>query len=137
METQFARTELLLGKENMEKLADARVCIFGIGGVGGYVAEALARSGVGHLELVDNDVVALALISAVKDRLDDFLHVPRNFRKENDLRTGCNTDVESDISGVNRALKPFERLWYRRNFTLDGFDHVQGGAGAFIKDATK
>jgi len=60
METQFSRTELLLGKENMEKLAAARVCIFGIGGVGGYVAEALARSGVGHLELVDNDVVALS-----------------------------------------------------------------------------
>ena len=60
MENQFSRTELLLGKENMEKLAEARVCIFGIGGVGGYVAEALARSGVGHLELVDNDVVCLS-----------------------------------------------------------------------------
>ena len=44
----------------MEKLSAARVCIFGIGGVGGYVAEALARSGVGHLELVDNDVVCLS-----------------------------------------------------------------------------
>ena len=44
----------------MEKLAAARVCIFGIGGVGGYVAEALARSGVGHLELVDHDVVCLS-----------------------------------------------------------------------------
>ena len=60
MENQFSRTELLLGKENMEKLAAARVCIFGIGGVGGYVAEALARSGVGHLELVDDDVVCLS-----------------------------------------------------------------------------
>jgi tRNA A37 threonylcarbamoyladenosine dehydratase len=60
MEKQFSRTELLLGKRNMEKLAAARVCIFGIGGVGGYVAEALARSGVGHLELVDNDVVCLS-----------------------------------------------------------------------------
>ena len=60
MENQFSRTELLLGKENMEKLAAAHVCIFGIGGVGGYVAEALARSGVGHLELVDNDVVCLS-----------------------------------------------------------------------------
>ena len=60
METQFSRTERLLGKENMEKLAAARVCIFGIGGVGGYVAEALARSGVGHLELVDNDVICLS-----------------------------------------------------------------------------
>ena len=60
MENQFSRTELLLGKENMEKLTVARVCIFGIGGVGGYVAEALARSGIGHLELVDNDVVCLS-----------------------------------------------------------------------------
>ena len=60
MENQFSRTELLLGKEKLEKLAAARVCIFGIGGVGGYVAEALARSGVGHLELVDNDVVCLS-----------------------------------------------------------------------------
>lgn len=60
MENQFSRTERLLGKENMTKLAAARVCIFGIGGVGGYVAEALARSGVGHLELVDNDVVCLS-----------------------------------------------------------------------------
>ena len=60
MENQFSRTERLLGKEKMEKLAAARVCIFGIGGVGGYVAEALARSGVGHLELVDNDVICLS-----------------------------------------------------------------------------
>ena len=60
MENQFSRTERLLGKENMEKLAAARVCIFGIGGVGCYVAEALARSGVGHLELVDNDVICLS-----------------------------------------------------------------------------
>ncbi|MBR4909549.1 MAG: tRNA threonylcarbamoyladenosine dehydratase [Acidaminococcaceae bacterium] len=60
MESPFSRTELLLGKENMEKLAAARVCIFGIGGVGGYVAETLARSGVGHMELVDNDVVCLS-----------------------------------------------------------------------------
>ena len=60
MENQFSRTERLLGKENMEKLAAARVCIFGIGGVGSYVAETLARSGVGHLELVDNDVVCLS-----------------------------------------------------------------------------
>ena len=60
MENQFSRTELLLGKEKLEKLAASRVCIFGIGGVGGYVAEALARSGVGHLELVDNDVVCLS-----------------------------------------------------------------------------
>ncbi len=54
----FSRTELLLGAEGMEKLKKARVAVFGIGGVGGYVAEALARSGVGALTLVDNDTVS-------------------------------------------------------------------------------
>lgn len=57
MEDIFMRTGLLLGQENMEKLARARVAVFGVGGVGGYVVEALVRSGVGALELIDNDVV--------------------------------------------------------------------------------
>lgn len=57
MET-FARTEMLLGRENVKKLADAKVAIFGVGGVGGYVAEALARSGLGNLVLVDHDTVS-------------------------------------------------------------------------------
>ena len=54
----FSRTELLLGRAGMEKLENARVAVFGIGGVGGYAAEALARSGVGALDLIDNDRVA-------------------------------------------------------------------------------
>ena len=54
----FARTELLLGSEAMEKLKNARVAVFGVGGVGGYVAEALARSGVGALDLIDADRVS-------------------------------------------------------------------------------
>ena len=57
---QFARTELLIGKENLRRLNDARVAVFGVGGVGGYVVEALARSGVGTLDLVDNDTVCLS-----------------------------------------------------------------------------
>lgn len=59
MQTQFSRTELLLGQESMKRLADARVAIFGIGGVGGYVCEALVRSGVGAFDLVDHDKVSL------------------------------------------------------------------------------
>lgn len=55
---QFSRTEGLLGKAAMERLENARVAVFGIGGVGGYVCEALARSGVGALDLVDSDRVA-------------------------------------------------------------------------------
>lgn len=59
MLNQFSRTELLLGAEAMEKLAGSRVAVFGIGGVGGYVCEALVRSGVGALDLIDDDKVCL------------------------------------------------------------------------------
>lgn len=56
---QFSRTQLLVGKEAMDRLANARVAIFGIGGVGGYVVEALARSSVGTLDLIDDDKICL------------------------------------------------------------------------------
>ncbi len=63
MLNQFSRTEMLFGKKAMQKLASARVAVFGIGGVGGYVVEALARSGVGALDLIDNDTVSLTNIN--------------------------------------------------------------------------
>lgn len=56
---QFSRSQLLLGAENMEKLHQSKVAIFGIGGVGGYCADALARTGVGSFVLVDDDKVCL------------------------------------------------------------------------------
>lgn len=58
MTEQFARTALLLGEDAVSRLGKARVAVFGIGGVGGYAVEALARSGVGTLDLIDNDTVA-------------------------------------------------------------------------------
>ena len=60
MEHQLIRTEMLLGSQGLDRLRQARVAVFGLGGVGGYVAEALARSGVGTLDLIDNDRVALS-----------------------------------------------------------------------------
>lgn len=59
MLNQFARTQLLLGEDAMKKLGNSRVAVFGIGGVGGYVCEALVRSGVGHFDLIDDDKVCL------------------------------------------------------------------------------
>ena len=59
MLTQFSRTELLFGKEAMDKLAGSKVAVFGIGGVGGYVCEALVRSGIGAFDLIDDDKVCL------------------------------------------------------------------------------
>lgn len=63
MLNQFSRTELLLGRENMERLANARIAVFGIGGVGGYTVEALARSGIGTLDLIDDDKICLTNIN--------------------------------------------------------------------------
>ncbi len=63
MINQFSRTELIFGEEALEKLANARVAVFGVGGVGGYAVEALARSGVGALDIIDNDTVALSNIN--------------------------------------------------------------------------
>lgn len=60
---RFSRSELILGREGLARLAAARVAVFGIGGVGSYVAEGLARAGVGHFMLVDNDVVSLTNIN--------------------------------------------------------------------------
>ena len=60
MKEQLSRTERLIGKENIEQLTSARIAVFGVGGVGGFVVEALARSGIGHIELIDHDTVALS-----------------------------------------------------------------------------
>jgi len=63
MDLQFSRTQILLGDEAMQKLQNARVAVFGIGGVGGYTAEALARSGIGSIDLVDPDTVSITNIN--------------------------------------------------------------------------
>ncbi len=63
MLNQFSRTELLIGKAAMDKLAKSRVAVFGIGGVGGYVVEALVRSGLGAIDLIDDDKVCLTNIN--------------------------------------------------------------------------
>lgn len=63
MLNEFSRTELLIGKEGMEKLANSRVAVFGIGGVGGYTVEALVRSGLGKIDLIDDDKICLTNIN--------------------------------------------------------------------------
>lgn len=63
MHEEFSRTQMLLGDEALKKLSGAKVAVFGIGGVGGFAAQALARSGVGKLELIDSDTVALSNIN--------------------------------------------------------------------------
>lgn len=63
MPDRFSRTELLLGKDAMERLAEAHVAVFGLGGVGGYVVEALARSGIGRFTLIDDDKICVTNVN--------------------------------------------------------------------------
>ena len=63
MQNQFSRTELIYGKEAMDKLKKSRIAVFGIGGVGGYAVEALVRSGIGAVDLIDDDKVCLTNIN--------------------------------------------------------------------------
>ena len=76
MQEQLSRTEMLIGSDGLEKLKNARVAVFGIGGVGGYVVEALARSGVGAFDLIDSDTVALSNLNrqiiATRDTLGKY-----------------------------------------------------------------
>ena len=63
MNDQFQRTRMLIGQEGLDRLAAARVLVFGVGGVGGYVCEALCRAGVGRIDIVDKDVVDVTNIN--------------------------------------------------------------------------
>ncbi len=60
MNNQFLRTEMLIGKDAVEKLKNSRVAVFGVGGVGGYVVEALSRAGVGNIDIIDNDTISVS-----------------------------------------------------------------------------
>ncbi len=73
----FSRSELLLGSEGLQRLANARVAVFGVGGVGSFVAEGLARGGVGHITLFDNDVVSLTNLNRQLVALHSTLGQPK------------------------------------------------------------
>ena len=96
MQNQFSRTEILLGKCGIDRLKKSRVAVFGIGGVGGYVAEALARSGMGALDLIDNDEVSLTNINRQIIALHSTVGRPKvDVMKERilDINPECNVRV--------------------------------------------
>ena len=77
MADQYSRTRLLLGADGLDRLRNARVAIFGLGGVGGYVAEALARSGIGQLDLIDDDVINLTNLNRQVLALHSTIGMPK------------------------------------------------------------
>lgn len=96
MLNQFSRTELLFGKEAMEHLSQSRVAVFGIGGVGGYTVEALARSGVGAIDLIDDDKVCLTNLNrqiiAVRSTIGQY-KVDVMEQRIKDINPDCKVEV--------------------------------------------
>lgn len=109
------RTEMLIGKEGIERLAGAHVAVFGIGGVGSYVAESLARSGVGHITLVDADVVSESNINRQLIALTSTLG---KYKTDVMAQRIKDIDPECEVS--------CERIFYSESAPLDvtGFDYV-------------
>lgn len=117
MLNQFSRTELLFGKEAMEKLEHSRVAIFGIGGVGGYVCEALVRSGVGAFDLIDDDKVCLTNLNrqiiATRKTVGKY---KADVMKERILEINPNADV--------RIHKCFFLPENADNFPFEEYDYI-------------
>ena len=123
------RTELLLGPEAMQRLSNARVAVFGTGGVGGYVVEALARSGVGALDLIDNDDISLSNVnrqvlatrSTVGMRKVDAARV-----RVLDINPDCNVTTY-DTFYLPETADQFDFTQY--DYVVDAIDTVKGKLG--------
>ena len=126
MKEQFSRTEMLIGNESVEKLKNSRVAVFGIGGVGGYVVEALARAGVGNITLIDNDTVSksninrqIIALSSTVGRLKTEVMRERILDINNEAKVDC----------VNKFVLPenideFDFSEY--DYVVDAIDTVSG-----------
>ena len=110
---EFSRTELLLGAEGTEKLRKARIAVFGVGGVGGYAVEALARSGVGALDLIDDDTVSLTNINRQIIALHSTVGKPK-------------VEVAAErVADINPACKVQTYRTFYTPETADDFDFTQ------------
>lgn len=123
---QFSRTALLLGLSGMERLKAARVAVFGVGGVGGFAVEALARSGIGTLDLIDNDTVSLTNLNRQIIALHSTVGKPKV-----DVAADRAHDINPDIR-INRrccfylpeTADTFDFSQY--DFVIDAIDTVKG-----------
>lgn len=133
METQFTRTETLIGKEALEKLLNSRVAIFGIGGVGGYTAEALARSGVGELDLIDNDIVNLTNLNRQIIALYSTLGKNKvDVAKERIL--DINPNIKINIHKTFFTPETSEQFDFSKyDYVVDAIDTVSGKIELIIK----
>jgi len=133
MLNQFSRTELLFGKEGMEKLYNAKVAVFGIGGVGGYVVEGLARSGVGEIDLIDDDKICLT-------NLNRQLHATRKTVGKYKVDVAKERILEINPDAVVNTYNTFflpntanEFDFTKYNYIVDAIDTVTGKIELVLK----
>ena len=123
---QFSRTALLIGEANVEKLKKARVAVFGLGGVGSYVVEALARSGVGCLDLIDNDVVSESNIHRQLIALHSTVAKPKTHvtaARVKDINPNA-TVYTHDVFFLPETAETFDFSAY--DYVVDAIDTVSG-----------
>ena len=129
MSEQFSRTARLIGAANIEKLAHSHVCLFGVGGVGGYVAEALARSGVGYIDLVDHDQICLSNINRQIIALNSTVGMYKTELFEIRLRD-INPDIKLHLIN-DFYLEDFD--FSGINYTADAIDTMRSKVNLLVK----
>ena len=123
MENEFSRTELLIGKENIEKLKKAKVAIFGIGGVGSFIVEALVRAGICHIVLIDNDVVSKSNINRQLIATSKTVGMPKvEIAKQRILEINPNAKVEVHQEFFAQNSKDFFDDTF--DYVIDAIDTV-------------
>ena len=126
MQEQFIRTAMLLGEAALNKLQSSRVAVFGIGGVGGYTVEALARSGIGHIDLIDHDTVSLSNINRQILATHSTVGLPKveaARRRILDINPGC-TVTTHPVFYTPETADRFDFTQY--DYIVDAIDTVTG-----------
>lgn len=133
MSERFSRTELIFGRSAMERLSQARVAVFGVGGVGGYAVEALARSGVGELDLIDNDKVSLSNINRQIIALDSTVGMYKTDaarERIRDINPQCRVNVHNMFFMPENSAELDFSLY---DYVIDAIDTITGKIEIIMK----
>lgn len=123
MDEQFLRCEMLLGKQAMNRLARSHVAVFGLGGVGSWAAEALARTGVGHLTLIDHDTVGLTNLNRQAQATHETLGMDKAEALAQRIRL-LSPSCQADTIAGKYAADCREDFWREYDYVLDCIDLV-------------
>lgn len=133
MSERFSRTELIFGRSAMERLSKARVAVFGVGGVGGYAVEALVRSGVGELDLIDNDRVSLSNINRQIIALDSTVGMYKTDaarERIRDINPQCRVNVHNMFFMPETSAELDFSLY---DYVIDAIDTITGKIKIIMK----